>query len=69
MYAYSSMVFCLEEEESTTATSTTTTTACADIWGAAQCKKKEEGGKCDPSCTTDDCVKTQANCKKKCKIC
>ena len=47
----------------------TTRTACADIWSALKCKKKNKAGECDISCTTDDCIKTQANCKKKCKIC
>ena len=42
---------------------------CADIWSSSKCKKKMKAGECDTACTTDDCVKTQANCKKKCKIC
>ena len=43
--------------------------ACADIWSAWKCKEKKKAGECDTSCTTDDCVKTQAKCKKKCNIC
>ena len=51
--------FCLED----------TRTACADIWAASKCKEKKKAGECNTSCTTDDCVKTQQKCKKKCKIC
>ena len=45
------------------------TAACADIWSDSKCKEKKKAGECNTSCTTDDCVKTQAKCKKKCKIC
>ena len=53
----------------TTTTITTTMTTCADIWSATKCKEKKKAGECDTSCTTDDCIKTQKKCKKKCKIC
>ena len=53
----------------TDTTPTASTPTCADIWSASKCKEKEKAGECDTSCTTDDCVKTQAKCKKKCKIC
>ena len=45
------------------------TTACVDIWSASKCKEKKKAGECDTSCTTDDCIKTQKKCKKKCKVC
>ena len=45
------------------------TAACADVWSDSKCKEKKKAGECDTSCTTDDCAKTQAKCKKKCKIC
>ena len=45
------------------------TTTCADVWSASKCKEKKLAGECDTSCTSDNCVKTQAKCKKKCKIC
>ena len=53
----------------TTTTTTKTTTACADIWSTSKCKEKKKAGQCDTSCTTNDCVKTQAKCRKQCNIC
>ena len=58
-----------QDTATTIASTTTTAPACADIWFTSKCKEKKKAGECDTSCTTDDCVKTQANCKKKCKIC
>ena len=58
-----------QDTATTIASTTTTAPACADIWSASKCKEKKKAGECNTSCTTDDCVKTQAKCKKKCKIC
>ena len=52
-----------------TTTTTTYTTACEDIWSNSKCKKKKMAGECDTSCVTSACTKTQANCRKKCKLC